>query len=570
MRRTGTTAAVMPPSGGCRRLLHPCAAHALVLIALAVVLCSVPYGVHFGSVPGNDYGVHVVKSEADALTGARALEYLTKVSNAADLTVSEYVITSGICIGALTGYCIFDSEVSYSADQTTSVLNKLATTAEWPAWSNASEDAKTYYGTEENYKAAQFNSLLGCVGLAESRDTFYASGGDLDEGADSIAGRVGEIGKEFLGGGAVKLADLYLTFNQPKMIFGQYGNQSPGFGIVIQPGYIEHDGCIVNYRQSWFSYVASDGYANNVMNSCVNQVLSNVLIQYAHPTDQGTRTLSKSSVIVEVDGVQYYEGQIGLPSRIQSVQYNTEQSTFRWAGYYTGSSFYVCNGTHAINTLYSAGYQWWDGTPVEFNDLQYGQAEDTPENLINDPGEVPDQNLPNSGNVGTDKVNPSSGYNQYFINQPGGDDPGGDTPTTPRPENPYNPSDPDNPAYQSGTPEWKQETTENLMPLLNVHLDRLFPFCLLYDLNSLWGKVQGLMQQTGGLSGQDYEDYLHISFPIEMVSPDLGIYIDEQIEFDLTPLHDLLLMTKTAVFVLLIFMTLLSLIRFWQRILTGG
>lgn len=567
MRRTGTTAAAMPPSGGCRRLLRPCAAHALVLAFAAVILCCVPYGAHLECNPGNPFGVRIAKSEAEALQvyNPQALPFLQACASAAGMSVKDYMLTCGIVIGGFTGLNIFGEDVSYGADQTTNVVAKLVSTAEWPAWEElTAEQQQSYGGNSDNYYAQQFNALAGCLGLADSRNVYYSSGGgDLDSDGVSIAERIGEVGEKYATGAILHTSELYNLLTHPEQLFNNSGYNN--FGLRVTK--------TVNIDEASFRFMIANpnlpGY------------------QYRYPID-GTNWFNfKQHVNMSPgDYTWVFVGvwttplpKIELTAGYGMFNYENVSSSNQWEGMNTGGNMerhassgnrfrgYYDPANDYLNECWGGGWTV-GGTDIDTDDVNYDQQmPGTPTGLYG-PGGVDNEKDPPG--IGSKNMGPTTTYPDITGEPREGEDPPYVPPTpSERPENPYNPTDPENPGYQSGTPEWKETTTENLTPLLNVRLDKLFPFCLLYDLNTLWGKVQGLMQQNG-LTGQDYEDYLHIRFPIEIVSSDLGIYINEEIEFDLTPVHDLLLMTKTAVFVLLIFMTLLSLIRFWQRILTGG
>lgn len=123
----------------------------------------------------------------------------------------------------------------------------------------------------------------------------------------------------------------------------------------------------------------------------------------------------------------------------------------------------------------------------------------------------------------------------------------------PRPPNDYNPDD------QTSTPEWREETTSNVMPLMNINFPDLFPFSLMFDLKDLSEKVTSL---TVGQAGSGEYSSLRIPFKVSNV-------IDEQIELDLTPLYDVLMMARPFNLVLLIVALVVSLVLFWRAILTG-
>lgn len=136
-----------------------------------------------------------------------------------------------------------------------------------------------------------------------------------------------------------------------------------------------------------------------------------------------------------------------------------------------------------------------------------------------------------------------------------------------RPENPYNPPNSENPGYQSGTPEWKQETSENLAPALNIEFNKLFPFCMIYDLKMFWDKLKGIVGSNpdGGLSAQARNQYELVTIP---GIPFPGL--QQGITFDLQPVATVLHYVRPAVFWFLIVCVVMSVVHFWRSILTGA
>lgn len=188
------------------------------------------------------------------------------------------------------------------------------------------------------------------------------------------------------------------------------------------------------------------------------------------------------------------------------------------------------------------------------------QMEGTPENL------VLGENEPEG--IGTENLGPDTTYDEIT----------GEPTTTPpepvtRPENPFNP-----PVTEGGegigsdTPEWREETTANMQPLLELPLEQLFPFCVVYDLRLLWQKFSSMYMVAGEggeneLSTQASNRYevIHVPFDLSM----LGVG-DMSFDIDLEPVATLLRMTSFYVYLLLMFSIVMSVIDFWTGILTGG
>lgn len=552
-------------------MIYPLAARLPVLALLAVVVCFVPYGVDCTCNPG-DSMVNVVKSEASAVQVSNPLELIENMAEAAGMSTGDFV---AVCSGAAASASgmIIARDTGIKMGQSASVnLGNLIDTADYPAWEKLSSDSQSVYGSKTNYDAAKFNSLMAAFSLDGVVDGWYQSGGsnfDPDQNALERLQQIGRIGQNWGNG-----------------VYNYFSSLSGSSGVVTSPVKAQQWASVNQYQydgssvENWPSGVPYNiVYGTGTVGTIVKpgnetsyyyqiQSASSVVKIVNYRSPRGTAGYKWSCIVMLSKtpfSVGQYSGYDGsaIPPTDTTVEGDTVNGDALYCkSYITSAGAEYVSASPAMNEFtrdysYSTLKTVWHAI-MYGNGLGYAQPfQDYPTGNDTVPADTKVY-MPDNG------LQPGQTWNTW-ITQP-------EQPPQPgvRPENPYNPVNPSNPGYQSGTPEWKETTTENMQPLLNVRLDKLFPFCLLYDLNMLWGKVQGLMQQNGGLSGQDYEDYLHVRFPVEMVSPDLGIYIQEELEFDLTPLHDLLLMTKQIVLVLLIVMTLLSIIQFWKRILTGG
>ena len=92
---------------------------------------------------------------------------------------------------------------------------------------------------------------------------------------------------------------------------------------------------------------------------------------------------------------------------------------------------------------------------------------------------------------------------------------------------------------------------------MGIQFDKLFPFCLLFDISTLFDKVEA------NFSG-DGDAYNTIEVPFEWDDNS-----DEELELDLTWLHDLALIIRPFFQILLAVSLLFVTIWFWQSILTG-
>lgn len=167
-------------------------------------------------------------------------------------------------------------------------------------------------------------------------------------------------------------------------------------------------------------------------------------------------------------------------------------------------------------------------------------------------GSTPDSTTPTY--YPSDGVTPDTTWNE-FTEEPSYVPPGPGE----RPQNPYNPPSSDNPEYQSGTPEWKNETSENMLPLMNIRFDKLFPFSMLYDIPKVANKVRSVTgtQINNGV-------YNRVSIPIW--NP---VNSSDMLNLELSDLYSLLVMVRPFMQILLAAFLLFTAIAFWRNILTG-
>lgn len=572
----GKHACVMPRSRGCSR--RALVRRFFVAVLLGILVALSPYGVHHEN-PDNPVVVNIVKSEAHADMYTQALPYLQALADAAGMSVNDFMLTVGIGVGATSGINIFKESASYGADETVTGLHKLTSTLSWPDWDSLSDSKKAKYGNNEDiYTAAQFNSLLGCVGLGDGRDTYYTSGGgNLDTGDSSIAENLGDIGREWAEGAVLDASRVYQSFSSDGLLYNG-GAQGTNYGMSYSYNY-EVEGLRLVFRtvsanwsltQNGVTYAITPtnwwlGARNFKYNS---STIGDIALRYGGPdTPNGVVEInsyreSQTEFLIDKVGEKSGGATAWLFPYNNTMYLNSTGGGF---GKFNTDDTTASKGAYPfLNRNYEFGYII-NGVEISDEDMP-----STPNNTM--PGTPDEVSEPGTDyqpdGVGAIEMNPDTTYQDIT-----------GTPTTPpyeppspedRPQNPYNPSDPENPSYQSGTPEWKQETSENMMPLLNVRLDRLFPFCLVYDLQLLWGRFNGIVLRDGSLAGQTMESFTQLVIPIDIVAPVLGIDIHTTFELDLTPLHDLLLITKPFVFILLVVMLLTSIIAFWKRILTGG
>lgn len=172
----------------------------------------------------------------------------------------------------------------------------------------------------------------------------------------------------------------------------------------------------------------------------------------------------------------------------------------------------------------------------------YVKMNGTPDEILEGiPEEVNSFKYPDEG------ITPDVNYYDFASEEEPTPDP---EPVIPRPENPYNPED------ETGSPEWREETEQNIMPLTKIEYDKLFPFSMVASLPKLTSKMNVLQPDEGV--------YSSIVLPV----PD-GNGESAELRLDMTPVHDLLLMVRPLLQVFLVFGLVFALVMFWKSILTG-
>lgn len=509
----------------------------------------------------NSAKISIHRSEAHAAPAAQpyAYDFLESCAEAAGMSVPDYMLTCGIAIAGTTGLNIFAEDAGYS---TVTTMHKLVGTAQWPDWDDLTSEQKSSWGDVDNYYAAQFNSLAGCFGLGNLRDTYYSNGGaDFEGEPASLLSQIGDIGRQWANGKVVEFGEVAaMVQNRLDLISpSQFGQQYTinvlydGVAVlaeVFEVSFANVNGAITS--SSWFYHIRGQYHNQNIDKL------------YSKPTEvidvglNSTNNVFYLPVVGELLAYQYrvadsYEG-LAKTSYASTQTWNVSKTKGDGTNY------------TSLNYFYSPGYRFPDGSLMfggngdgnVQSSIDYGQMPDTPDNVI---GPEPDYDGYEDKYIGTTILKPEITYPQIFKDEPDKE----------RPDNPYNPQNPDQPQNTSGTPEWNQETEDNMLPLLNVHLEKLFPFCLVYDLQMLWAKFQGIVTgSANGLRAQSVPNYNQIVVPIVLQSNALGIDINDELVLNLEPVHALLLEVKPYVFFLLVFSLLMSLIAFWKNILTGA
>lgn len=480
--------------------------------------------------------IHLLQANANPI--AVAGEFSATMAEYAGLSLGDFVATcAGIAVAG-TGYNItkdFGVTMGATAAQN---LNNLIDSADYPAWSTLGEDQQQLWGSQENYESAKFNSFMGAFGMAEDRDNFYSSGGGNFEFSDNVKDKlqqIGRIGNLWKNRASASISDLINVMESPEEV-----------AIFAGCDQFEFDGSNVANWPTGFPRNIGVGYGT--------------LFQFKDPAYQKYYNIRTSRPVYTLMFGDSRGGQFTIFDKFGfTAGYNNAVNPPSSVTGYTASE---C--TRDGDTFYLAYWENWSGYNKPNWNVPYNQAsaskhytlsereiiahaylygKKTPVGLekIADYPEEPEDNqeiyFPNDG------ITPTTNYINITVK-----------PETPRQENQYNPGN------QTGTDEWKDETEGNLLPLMGIQFDKLFPFCLLFDIQKLFDKVQGVSGSTGAQEG-----YLTVSIPLDVPGFEQG----ETLDLNLQWLHDLLITVRPFVQILLGAGLLFVTIRFWQGVLTG-
>lgn len=548
---------------------------------LALCVALVPLGV--GVSPAAHPYVQRSEAHAENLANPNYYAFVESCATAAGLSVADYVAT--VCgIGtAVTGAQYATSNIIQlgrdAGDAAADNLVAIMDAAGQPRWEDLSAEEQTAYGTKENYNAQQFVKFSDSIGLGTARDGFLGSGGHtFDDGEIEILQRIGRIGNGWLVGETFSFNEVSACMPNPNAYI-QYVSGGEVVSDEILNGQLK---VYTSPEVKWWRdynrwYGTTLQFLGNVK-VCVWRMAGNPnAYRIVYCSENNLNYGSKSEQTTSYPQT-FVENPTAWNSELSEV--TTQGKTFYW-----GTSGFSSNSDLISNIpviTFDGNYSDYDSTVIGdqwgmalyicyamlYGDRVYQEIEGTPENIINDPPsaeEVPAVQYPEDG-INQDTTYPDLVSRNEPTPNPPYVPPGPDE----RPESPYNPSNPDNPQYQSGTPEWKQETMENMTPILNIRLHALFPFSLIYDLQLMWDRLNGVLMGGSELGEQAVDDYLHIRIPVTLQAASLGIDYDEEMVLDLTHLRDLLLTIKPFMAYLLSFSLLMGLISFWRRILTGA
>lgn len=551
MRRTGNmTRGAMAACGQAKRVYAVRSALLLLVMLCGVALACIP--MDFRNSTSNEHSpkvplfveVHLNAAYAyDVSDAPYASALLTNYAESAGLTDNEFVVTVFNALTASTGANLLDAtrDVSWSfADNLASNLDSLTDAADYPAWDTLSDADKTAYGNKENYDKSKFNSLLDAFGFGETTDGFYSSGGGTFEPETGILRKlqqIGNIGRNWITGGGNLISSVNeLLSSDGKNVIGAWLGYVPS-------QYVEK-----NTGGTWPSTVDLPGLYVSVANG----------YRFVYTNSAGKQTVREyicnANVYWIVCGNQSsYPRNYFCFSKYAFTYTSNNYTHYATEKTYNGMMYYVGGGSWGGSNL-TAGETVNDSLPLSLytsvrDDIQNKiipmilfSQELTPQSVYPSITDYPDTPSSNTVIYAPNIVNNTNNTWNNYITQP----------EQPRPDNPYNPDN------QTGGSQWREDTTDNVMPLMGIRFDNLFPFSLVFDLPKLSNKVSELTlgQATSGV-------YDTVRIPI--VAGD----IDEQLELDLTPLRQLLNMFRPFVFVLILVTMVMSLVLFWKSILTG-
>lgn len=488
-----------------------------------------------------NFSVQRCEAYANPAVVTGAAGFIESAATAAGLSSSEFVATiAGVTATGLGMNIASEQGVSMGYSFTHNI-NALLDAGDYAPYESLSQADQEAWGSSDNYNSAKLNSLMDAFDLGDARDRFYSSGGNITFEGDEITilEKLGRIGNNWLIRGSNAFEDIKSLITDDRAVYNYLGvsstmafdatgmqswpNSVPRNISMAFASRVEYKLTYVNGNQ-WDRYYVSgnDVYVVSAYFQSNHQITTYFFSN--SPFNAGYNVNS----MVAANSSQY-QGMTYYYKDFTESTYSVESSNVPYNVDIPASEYTTFRNT-CIPLILGAN----PGTPYSPNVVDY------PEDINADA----DIYLPNV-------VEPDTQWIQY-VTQP-------EQPPEPivRPENPYNPDN------KTGTQEWRDETASNVMPLSNIRFDKLFPFCLMTDVNDLTVKVKETV--TPG----EQSDYLKLKIPIAYASDGSGGFEKEDLEIDGTPLRDLLVSVRTFNQVLLLFFMVFSLVMFWKSILTG-
>lgn len=539
------------------------AARLAICCIVAAVAALVPVSIDMPDmIMGKHVQVDAHESHAYADTAPDAEGFLSSISSDAGLSPADFVVTIVAANAIRTGKVIVGVDQVVFGGELTENLSALIDTADYPDWEYLTDEEKTFWRSSTNYDAAKFNALLTAFGLDSAREQFYSSARyDLTEETQQIVQHLGAIGNTWIDRASVPFSDVKQAVKNPEYVSGWVGVND----VIV-------DGSQV---QDWPEILPENltiGVGDNFRYAKENWRIVKLTnkpvywINYVYRASSGyfyitTRAFSESPFAFNMRTGNNIEDPQEYSFSASEYNYGTKKY-YSWNNSLGGTNYSGSNVQLDAPAFCNMPVTVLDGVTYD----EYNTAVNTAIPLIlfgaQKTGfsvpEVPDypseeemEELPDD--TPTYAPSPINSTNNWitYLTEP--------EKPTPRPDNPYNPPDEDNPQYQSGTPEWKQDTTENVLPLANIRFGELFPFSMLADIPLLFNKVKSVtgQQQTSGM-------YNRIDIPIV-----IGHGVSDVLTLDLQWVHDLLLMVRPWLQILIGALLLIVTVEFWRGILTG-
>lgn len=541
LRQTPQGSAQAHGVGAVRAALLRC----MVALAVAIAAALVPVSVDSVSLDGFD----VNRSEAAAAGPAvvAGLEFLEVMASQAGITASEFVATgvgmiasgTGVLIGAGSGVSLSNS---FDAN-----LSSLIDTADYPDYDTLDNSEKESWGSRENYESAKFNSFANAFGLGGARDRYYSSGGsgfefdDSEKGLLEHIGSIAETWKRRVSNAYESIKEGLPSAESVVSVAGVRTFSGDGEGLEDWPSSVPKK---MNLGFGSLCYTVKGGSyyvvgTNQNVSWCVYTWLRNGVY----------RTYGVISMDVEnvfLGGYQTKSEPV-MPTNV------------------TSSAVYKTLGENDYYVFEIAQGGEWPGIvsqtnmPVNVYDFNTGPSGADIQKamallLLNDAGsfnynlvgEYPEDEIPGETAVWfpEDGIGQETTWPEFTDEQVPEPEP------VPRPENPYNPDD------ETGKPEWRDETEQNVIPLTRIEFDKLFPFSMVANIPKLTSKMNVLQPDEGVYSS------------IVLLVPD-GNGESAELRLEMKPVRDLLLMVRPLLRVFLVFGLVFALVMFWKSILTG-
>lgn len=455
-------------------------------------------------------GLRVKEQTAEALPvsiGPIAYRVFSEIAEETGESPWDLLVAAGLGIAGSTGYNVWGGDYSGSAVEFGGGsgggdIPKTRPTPSWPAWETLDADQKAQWENNEGYYNAQkwrdiisgttlgtvYESALSAVNAGEewvpsSADTNHLNSWKTvaNYWKDKQSQTVAEI-KSWLG-------DVDSVFNGNSGFFNGY------------------------YTSDWTDYNLAAYTANGY--ECSFMQINGKYTIFQEVTDSDV-VITGLTWVNPRNSLRYWQI---ISCRVDGYMYNTRarwdqnlpyidgtfttayaSTTKTYQGYsynFNATNLASESGSNGASAVFASDVVFNDLGEVEMNDTLYSKiylqvlygvkiSEDmqgTPEDISDDTG----ISMPEDG------IGPSTIWDDLTRQNP--------TPPTPTPDPGYPESDfnpnagDDDGDYvpETSTPEWQKKTQDQIFtPALNLPFDRMFPFCVIWDISKLMNKLYEL------------------------------------------------------------------------------